>query len=84
MPPLEDIQRGVASLLTDYENSGAALSDPDTITAEDAAKAIVWWVLAHEGSDQLVGKMREVHGQPDTSRPDLNDIVYRKLGLPRD
>ena len=82
-PAFEHIERGVARLLTEYEINGEDFPDPDTIMSGDAATAIVLWVLSHEGASEIASELRKVCSERHANLPNLNDIVYRELGLPR-
>jgi hypothetical protein len=75
---LDRIERGVSRMLSDFENPEA-----DLLSGE-AAKAVVFWVLTHEGVHEALREARKLGSMDHTVLPDLSDVAYRVLGLPRD
>lgn len=70
-----DLERGVARLLSQYEQGDQL--------AEEAAQAIVFWVLTHEGANEALAKVRQIDRVNSTVTPNLDNICYGILGLPR-
>jgi hypothetical protein len=72
---LTALECGVARLLSQYEQGD--------MLAGEAAQAIIFWVLTHEGTNEALAKFRQIDCVQGAISPHLDNICYGILGLPR-